>query len=305
MLEGCSVRALVHYNSSGSWGNLELLPEEIKREVDVFAGDITDPFSVQKAVTGCQTVFHLAALIGIPYSYLAPQSYVATNVLGTLHVLEACRQFGVERLVHTSTSETYGTARYTPIDENHPLQGQSPYSASKIAADKLAESYYCSFKLPVATIRPFNTYGPRQSTRAVIPTIISQILSGNGTVRLGSLTPVRDFNYVEDTVDGFIAVGTSERCIGEVVNIGHGKGMTIGSLVQLIGEIVGKEVIAESDEQRVRPDQSEVLELLCNNRKADDLTGWKPRHTLREGLRETIDFMTDNLDLYKKGRYGV
>ena len=210
------------------WGNLEMLSEEVKKEIEIFPGDVTDPFSVLKAVDGCDIVFHLAALIAIPYSYIAPQSYVATNVAGTLNVMEACRRCGVEKVVHTSTSETYGTAIYTPIDEKHPLQGQSPYSASKIGADKIAESYYCSFNLPVATIRPFNTYGPRQSARAVIPTIISQVLAGKSRIKLGSLTPVRDFTYVKDTVDGFVKIALSERSVGELINIGFGEGITIG-----------------------------------------------------------------------------
>jgi NAD dependent epimerase/dehydratase len=303
--EGCDVRAMVHYNSSGRWGNLELLPQNQKEQLEIIAADITDPFSVQKAVEGCEVVFHLAALIAIPYSYAAPQSYVNVNVAGTLNVLEACRQAGVMKVVHTSTSETYGTAMYTPIDEKHPLQGQSPYSASKIGADKFAESYYCSFNLPVATIRPFNTYGPRQSARAVIPAIISQILSGKSTIKLGSLDPVRDFNFVKDTAEGFIAVATSSRSIGETINVGFGKGITIGDLAQTIVRLIGREVVIECDNERVRPENSEVMELLCDNRKALELTGWQPRYDLESGLRETIDYIEQNLSLYKTDIYNV
>ena len=303
--DGCQVRAMVHYNSGGKWGNLELLSEEVKQQIEVFPGDVTDPFSVQKAVDGCEVVFHLAALIAIPYSYIAPQSYVTTNVAGTLNVMEACRICGVKKVVHTSTSETYGTAIYTPIDEKHPLQGQSPYSASKIGADKIAESYFCSFGLPVATIRPFNTYGPRQSARAVIPTIISQILAGKKTIKLGSLSPVRDFNYVKDTVEGFVQIGLAEQSIGELINIGFGAGITIGELVEMIVELIGKEVEIVSDDFRVRPDNSEVFELICANRKARELLGWEPRFTLKQGLKETIAFVEKNLHLYKTDIYNI
>lgn len=303
--EGCSVRAMLHYNSGCSLGNLELLPEDIRREIEFFHGDVTDPFSVHKAVSGRQLVFHLAALIGIPYSYVAPHSYVATNVLGTLHILEACKQLGVEKIVHTSTSEAYGTARYTPIDELHPLQGQSPYSASKISADKIAESYYCSFNLPITTIRPFNTYGPRQSVRAVIPTIISQILAGKSSIRLGSLTPVRDFNYVDDTVEGFIRIALSDCSIGEVINVGYGKGITIAALLQLICEIIGREVAVVCDDSRVRPDTSEVFELICCNQKAAALIDWTPHHSLASGIRATIAHIIANPGSYNAERYGV
>lgn len=303
--QGCEVRAMVHYNSAGSWGNLELLPSAARESIEVFPADITDPFSVQRAVQGCGAVFHLAALIAIPYSYLAPQSYVSTNVGGTLNVMEACRREGVEKVVHTSTSETYGSARYTPIDEQHPLQGQSPYSASKIGADKIVESYYCSFGLPVATIRPFNTYGPRQSARAVIPAIISQILSGSKELRLGALTPVRDFNYVKDTVEGFVSVASSDRCVGELVNIGFGKGITIGDLAKTIVEIMGGGVTIVSGEERIRPEKSEVMELLCANGRARELAGWEPSYTLKQGLLETIAFIEENLSLFKPELYRV
>lgn len=303
--DGCKVRAMVHYNSGGRWGNLEMLSEEMKQEIEIFPGDVTDTYSVQKAVDGCDVVFHLAALIAIPYSYIAPQSYVATNVAGTLNVMEACRRCGVEKVVHTSTSETYGTAIYTPIDEKHPLQGQSPYSASKIGADKIAESYYCSFNLPVATIRPFNTFGPRQSARAVIPTIISQVLAGKTKINLGSLTPVRDFSYVKDTVDGFMKIALSERSVGELINIGYGAGITIGKLAENIIELIGGKVEIFSDDLRVRPKNSEVMELICENGKAKQLVGWEPHYTLRDGISETVKFIEKNLNIYKTDIYNI
>lgn len=302
---GCRVRAMVHYNSAGSRGNLDLLPAEVKSCIEVIAGDVTDPFSVHKAVDGCDVVFHLAALIAIPYSYAAPQSYVSTNVAGTLNVMEACLRCKVQKVVHTSTSETYGTAIYTPIDEKHPLQGQSPYSASKIGADKIAESYYLSFNLPVATIRPFNTYGPRQSARAVIPTIISQILAGKKSIRLGSLTPVRDFNFVKDTVEGFVGIACAEKSVGELINVGFGKGITIGKLAETLVSLIGKEVEITCDAERVRPEKSEVMELICANQKALELTGWQPRHTLEGGLRETITFVESHLHRFNPDIYNI
>lgn len=294
----------MHYNSRNDWGLIELLPKEIRQELEITTGDIQDPFMVKKAVQGCDVVFHLAALIAIPYSYLAPESYVNTNIKGTLNVLQACLEEGVKKVVHTSTSETYGTARYTPIDENHPLQGQSPYSASKIGADKLAESFYLSFDLPVATIRPFNTYGPRQSARAIIPTIITQVLT-NFELKLGLLTPVRDLTYVKDTVAGFLRIAESDRTAGKVVNVGTGSGITVGGLAEKIIRIVGKDVRIVCDEQRIRPEKSEVMELICDNRKAKELTGWEPQYVLDEGLRETIAWMRNNLNLYKVGFYNV
>jgi NAD dependent epimerase/dehydratase len=302
---GYQVRAMVHYNFQNSWGWLETIPSDIIKNVEVFLADITDPFAVQKAVEGCNLVFHLAALIAIPYSYLAPASYVETNVNGTLNVLEACKNSGVRRLVHTSTSETYGTAQYTPIDEKHPLVGQSPYSASKIAADKLAESYYLSFDLPVVTLRPFNTFGPRQSTRAVIPTIITQALSGAETIQLGSLSPVRDLNYVKDTVAGFIAAANAENVVGKTINCGRGEGVSIGELAQMILEICGSKATIETDSERVRPEKSEVMELICNNTLARELMGWEPKYSLQEGLEETVAWMRDNLDRYKTNIYNV
>jgi NAD dependent epimerase/dehydratase len=303
--KGARVRALIKYNSRNDWGNIERLPKEIQNELEIIAGDITDPFFVRNAVKGCQTVFHLAALIGIPYSYIAPQHYVQVNVQGTLNVLEACRSEGVAKLVHTSTSETYGTAQYTPIDEQHPMQGQSPYSASKIGADKMAESYYRSFDLPVATIRPFNTFGPRQSARAVIPTMISQALE-RGEIHVGSLTPVRDFLYVKDTAQGFIRVAESDASIGQVINVGTGKAVTMRETLEEILDILGKsDMPVFTDEQRVRPDKSEVQVLLCNNEKAKTLLGWQPTYTFREGLVETIEAIRQSLSLYKTAIYNV
>lgn len=303
---GARVRALVRYNSRSDPGLLSLAPREVRDAIDLRFGDVTDPWSVSQAVRGVETVFHLAALIAIPYSYVAPASYVATNVSGTLNVLEAVRAHGVARLVHTSTSETYGTALYTPIDEKHPMQGQSPYSASKIGADHLAESYYRSFDLPVAIIRPFNTFGPRQSARAVIPTIAAQVLAGREEIALGSLEPVRDLNYVADTVEGFLAVASSDACLGVVTNIGSGRGITIGDLARRILELAGRpHVQLRSDAQRLRPEKSEVFELICNAGKAGERCGWKPRWSLDDGLAATLAFMRDHLDLYRPGDYAV
>jgi len=302
---GADVRAFVLYNSFGQWGWLDTLAPEQKAKLDIFLGDVRDPSNVRQAVTGVDTVFHLAALIAIPYSYYSPESYVATNVSGTLNVLQAAREAGVKKIVHTSTSETYGTAIYTPIDEKHPLQGQSPYSASKIGADMMAESYYRSFDLPVATIRPFNTFGPRQSARAVIPTIMSQIASGKKEIFLGSLDPVRDLTYVKDTVEGFIAGAESEQSIGKVINIGRGEGVTIGDLAQKIIRLMDAEVTIKTDTQRVRPEKSEVRELICGNRKAKALLNWEPSWSLDDGLLETIAFVRENLDQYKADIYNV
>ncbi|CAG1064678.1 dTDP-glucose 4,6-dehydratase [uncultured bacterium] len=302
--EGASVRALVHYNSRNDWGLLEMLAPEVLKNVEIFTGDVQDPFSMRKAVKGVDLVFHLAALIAIPYSYNAPQSYVTTNVQGTLNVVQACLDENVGKVVHTSTSETYGTALYAPIDEKHPLQGQSPYSASKIGADKIAESYYLSFGLQAATIRPFNTYGPRQSARAVIPTIISQVLSG-GPLKLGSLHPTRDLNYVEDTVDGFIKVALSEKSAGQVINVGSGSEISIGELAKKIMKIIGSEVEIITDDQRIRPEKSEVGRLLCDNSKARELAGWQPRVGLDEGLKRTVEWVRENRSHYKSGIYNV
>jgi NAD dependent epimerase/dehydratase len=303
--QGARVRAMVHYNSRNDWGHLELAPPEVRRELEIVSGDIRDPFFCRKAVEGNRVVMHLAALIAIPYSYVAPAEQVATNVMGTLNVLQACRELGVEKICHTSTSETYGTGIYVPIDEKHPLQGQSPYSASKIGADKVAESYHCSFGTPVAVVRPFNTYGPRQSARAVIPTIVSQIASGKAQVRLGSLLPVRDLTYVLDTADGFRAIAESPLTVGEVINLGTGRGVAIGELASMIMRIMGRQVEIVTDDDRVRPERSEVQRLLCNAEKARELTGWMARVPLEEGLARTVEFVRGHLHLYKADIYNV
>lgn len=306
---GARVRAMVKYNARNDWGNLEHLPKSVMDKVEVVAGDITDPFFVSHAVSGCQTVFHLAALIGIPYSYIAPQHYVGVNVNGTLNVLEACRSHKVGKLVHTSTSETYGTAQFTPITELHPLQGQSPYSASKIGADKLAESYYRSFDLPVTTIRPFNTYGPRQSARAVIPTMISQALAVKqgkaSAIKLGSLDPVRDFNYVKDTVLGFMHIAACTENNGEVVNVGSGRCVTIGETLDTVLNILGENIPVEVEQQRVRPEKSEVMVLQCDYTKATTLFGYTPQYSLEDGLRDTIRAIESQLHHYKTELYTV
>lgn len=299
---GADVTAMVHYNSRGDWGNLEFLSRESKQALRLVSGNIEDSGFMSRHIKGQHVVFHLAALIAIPYSYTAPLSYVHTNIEGTINVLEAARDYDIEKIIHTSTSETYGTAIYTPIDETHPLQGQSPYSASKIGADKLVESYYRSFNLPVATIRPFNTYGPRQSTRAVIPTIITQALTQN-EIRLGSLDPVRDVNFVKDTAAGFVKVAESPKSIGEVINVGSGKGYTIQELVTTILQIMKVEKKIVLDEDRLRPENSEVFKLICDNTKSKNLTGWQPRYSLEEGIRETIDFISNHMDIYKPGIY--
>ncbi len=302
--DGHSVRAYVHYNSRNDWGNLELIDPAVRSAIEVVSGDIADPFSVRDAMRGVRVVYHLASLIAIPYSYVAPQSYVHTNALGAVNVLQAARDEGVERVVHTSTSECYGTAQYVPIDERHPLQGQSPYSASKIGADMLAESYWRSFGLPVATIRPFNTFGPRQSARAVIPTIIGQALRG-GVIKLGSLAPTRDMNFVANTVDGFVAVGGCSAAVGEVINIGSGREISVGDLARLIVGIVGSRSEVVEDAQRIRPAASEVERLLCDPAKAARLLGWKPEVGLEEGLKRTIEWFAAHLDRYKTDLYNV
>jgi dTDP-glucose 4,6-dehydratase len=302
---GHNVRAMIRYNCQNRWGWLEMVPKEILENLEIFAADIRDPFVVRRAVSNCDTVYHLAALVPIPYSYVAPASYVETNVMGTLNVLQACMDEGVSRLIHTSTSETYGTAQYVPIDEGHPLVGQSPYSASKIAAEKLVESYHLSFGLPVSTIRPFNTFGPRQSLRAIIPTIISQALSDVNTILLGSLSPVRDFVYVKDTVQGFIRLAASSNSIGEVINIGRGEGITIGELAQLILDISGSKLSIEFDNQRLRPEKSEIMELVCDNTKAHEILSWQPKYSLEKGLEETIEWMRANVHDYKPWTYNM
>ena len=301
---GAKVRAVVHYNSRNDWGQLERLAPELLAELEVLAGDVRDPFFVQRAAAGVDTVFHLAALIPIPYSYLAPLEFVQTNVEGTLNVLEAARRHGTRRVLHTSTSETYGTAVYTPIDEKHPLQGQSPYSASKIGADKLAESYFRSFGTPVVTVRPFNTYGPRQSARAFLPTVLSQALSGD-TVRVGSLDPVRDMNYVADTVAGFVAAAGAPGVEGLTVNLGSGRGVSMRELLELAVRAAGREVRVEQEEQRVRPEASEVMQLVCDATRARERLGWAPRVTLEEGVRRTAEWIAAHLADYKPRIYNV
>lgn len=303
--EGATVRALSHYRSHPGLHNLEFLSAEEIATVEVIRGDIRDPFIVRQSVIGCEVVFHLAALIAIPYSYAAPASYVSTNVLGTLNILEACRAEGISRLVHTSTSECYGTAKYTPIDEDHPLQGQSPYSATKIGADKLVESYYRSFGLDAVTVRPFNTYGPRQSARAVIPTIISQLLAKAPVLRLGALSPIRDLTYVSDTVEGFVRAASVTGLAGEVINLGTGKGISIEKLARLIMDMLKVEVPIENDKMRVRPDRSEVMALISNNRKADQLLHWRPDVPLEGGLGRTIDYISRYSEQFDAKKYEV
>lgn len=299
---GARTRAFVHYNSMGTWGWLDHSP--LKNEIEVIAGDIGDRDSVKGALNGVEIVFHLAALIGIPYSYHAPASYVRVNIGGTLNVLQAALEADVERMVHTSTSEVYGTARYVPIDEQHPLQGQSPYSASKIGADKLAEAFCCSFGLPVVTLRPFNTYGPRQSARAVIPSIITQCMVGD-VVRLGNLHPTRDFTYVKDIVEGFVCAAQSQIAEGRVVNIGSGREISIGDLAYRIVAIMGESVKIEKEEERVRSEKSEVDRLCAETELARDLLGWESRYTLDEGLRLTIKWIEEHLEYYRPDTYAV
>jgi len=302
--KGAEVTAFVHYNARNDWGMLEGRYNDKTPNLTVIAGDVTDSQFVKNAISEKEYVFHLAALIGIPYSYVAPESYVNTNIKGTLNIMQACLDTGVDRVVHTSTSEVYGTAQYTPIDERHPLQGQSPYSASKIGADKIAESFYCSFGLPVTTIRPFNTFGPRQSTRAVIPTIITQALTSN-SIKLGSLTPVRDLTYVADTVQGFIKFAESPKTVGKTVNTGSGRGVNMGELAALIIKQVNPNATIIYDKERIRPDKSEVMQLLCDKRYAKDLAGWEPKYSLENGLSLTIDWMKEHISSFKTGLYTV
>ena len=301
------VKAFVYYNSFNSWGWLDSLPGEKLKNMEVFAGDIRDPNGVRKAIENVDVVFHLAALIAIPFSYHSPDSYVDTNIKGTLNVLQASRDLNVEKLLVTSTSEVYGTAQYVPIDEKHPYQGQSPYSATKIGADRLAESFYRSFELPVSIVRPFNTYGPRQSARAFIPTVITQLLSGIQKIKLGDITPTRDLNYCKDTVDAFVKIAESDKTIGEEINIAAQTEHAIGDVAkQLIGMINPKAGI-EEDAQRIRPDKSEVRRLLGSNKKITELTGWKPRYSLEAGLAETVEWfkVPENLSKYKAGIYNL
>ncbi|WP_055668131.1 NAD-dependent 4,6-dehydratase LegB [Desnuesiella massiliensis] len=302
---GAEVTALVQYNSFNNWGWIDIFDKNTKDSIKVVTGDIREYDGMKRIIKEQDVVFHLAALIAIPYSYLSPMAYVRTNVEGTTNVLEACREYEVQKVIHTSTSETYGTALYVPIDEKHPMQGQSPYSASKIGADKIAESFYKSFNLPVATIRPFNTYGPRQSARAVIPTIISQILSGKTEIKLGSLVPTRDFNYVKDTVEAFIKIAESDKTIGEVINAGSNYEVSIGNTVKKIIDIIGKDVRIVTDDERIRPENSEVNRLWADNTKIKELTEWKPQYSLEDGLKETIQWIRNNMNYFKADIYNV
>ena len=301
--KGYNVKAFVHYNSWNKWGWLDT--SLVRDKVEIITGDIRDYDSVYAALKGCDTVFHLAALIGIPYSYVSPQAYIKTNIDGTYNVLQAARQLGTDKIMVTSTSETYGSAQYVPIDEIHPMVGQSPYSATKIAADQLAISYFKSFNLPVKIVRPFNTYGPRQSARAIIPTVISQILSGQTTLKLGNLSPTRDLTFVKDTANGFFEIAQSKDLFGEVTNIGMSEEITIGNLVQLIADLIGTKIEIISDEQRIRPDKSEVERLFCNNTKIQTNTIWKPNYTLESGLKETIEWIKNNMSYFKPDIYNV
>jgi NAD dependent epimerase/dehydratase len=302
--KGAEVTAFTHYNSRNDWGLLEDRNKQDNESLTVIMGDITDPFNVHNAVKGQEIIFHLAALIGIPYSYVAPESYIRTNIIGTTNILQAALEEDVKRVVHTSTSEVYGTAQYTPIDENHPLQGQSPYSASKIGADKIAESYFYSFGLPVSIFRPFNTYGPRQSTRAIIPTIITQALTSD-VVKIGSLNPVRDLTFVQDTVKAFMAMATCNEAIGKTIHAGNGKGISIGDLAELIIMKINPSVRIISEDNRTRPPNSEVMKLICDNSRAREILQWIPEVTLDEGLNRTIQWIKENISIYKPGIYTI
>ncbi|MBS4034540.1 MAG: NAD-dependent 4,6-dehydratase LegB [Ignavibacterium sp.] len=301
--EGYDVKAFVRYNSKNSWGWLE--SSLVKNDVEIISGDIRDFDSVSNALKDCKAVFHLAALIGIPYSYVSPKAYIETNITGTYNVLQASKDFELEQVLITSTSETYGSAQYVPIDENHPMVGQSPYSATKIAADHLSISFYRSFNLPVKIVRPFNTYGPRQSARAIIPTIISQIFSGKDSLSIGNLTPTRDLTFVKDTCNGFLEIFKSEKLFGEITNIGMGQEISINDLVTKILKLTESKKSIETDNNRIRPDNSEVERLMCNNSKLIDSTSWKPAYDLDKGLIETIDWLKQNMNNYKPDIYNV
>lgn len=303
--KGYDVKAFTYYNSFNTWGWLDTLPKEKLDQIEVFSGDIRDPNGVREAMKGVDQVFHLAALIAIPFSYHSPDSYVDTNIKGTLNVLQAARDLGTEKIMVTSTSEVYGTAQYVPIDEKHPFQGQSPYSATKIGADRLAESFYRSFNLPVAIVRPFNTFGPRQSARAVIPTIITQLLAGREEIKLGSLTPTRDFNYVKDTAAGFIAIAESDKTIGQEINIATQREISIGDLAKEIITQINPDAKIVCDEQRLRPEKSEVNRLLGANAKIKELTDWKQQYTFEQGITETIAWIRQNMAAYKTDIYNV
>ena len=305
--EGCRVKAFVYYNSFNSWGWLDTFSKDKLKDIEIFAGDIRDPNGVRESVKGVDMVFHLAALIGIPFSYHSPDSYIDTNIKGTLNVLQACRDYAIERVIVTSTSEVYGTAQYVPIDEKHPLQGQSPYSASKIGADRIAESFCRSFGSPVVIARPFNTYGPRQSARAVIPTIITQLLNNKKEIHLGALHPTRDLNYVSDICRGFISLAGCNEAVGKEINIGSGTEMSIGNLAEQLIKLTGSDARIVSEEQRKRPEKSEVERLVCDNGLIRKLTGWKPEVSLKDGLERTIAWLRDkdNLNRYKWDIYNV
>lgn len=303
--EGYDVKAFVLYNSFNSWGWLEELDADILKHIEIFAGDIRDPHGVKEAMKGVDAVFHLAALIAIPFSYHSPDAYVDTNIKGTLNVLQAARELETARVLVTSTSEVYGTAKYVPIDETHPYQGQSPYSATKIGADRLAESFYRSFNMPISIVRPFNTFGPRQSARAVIPTIITQLLDGKEEIKLGSLTPTRDFNYVKDTARGFIEIYKSEKTIGEEINIATQKEISIGQLAEELIRQINPAARIICDEQRLRPEKSEVNRLLGSNEKIKRLTNWMPKYSFEEGLAETIEFLRTHMNQYKSDIYNI
>ena len=301
--KGFEVKAFVRYNSRNNWGWLEESP--YKDRIQVYTGDIRDFDSIKDAMKGIDVVFHLAALIGIPYSYVSPLAYIKTNVEGTYNVLQAARELKTQKVIHTSTSEIYGTAQYVPIDEKHPVNPQSPYAATKSGADQLALTFHRSFGLPVTVIRPFNTFGPRQSARAVTPTIISQLLAGKKSIKLGNLEATRDMNYVLNTCEGFCNVGLHENSTGEVINLGSNREISIKGLAQLIASLMNKELAIEIDDERKRPEKSEVERLLCDSSKAKELTGWEPRHTLEEGLKETIAWLEDHLEYYKPDIYNV
>ena len=303
--KGYDVKAFTYYNSFNTWGWLDTLPKEKLNQIEVFSGDIRDPNGVREAMKGVDQVFHLAALIAIPFSYHSPDSYVDTNIKGTLNVLQAARDLGTDKIMVTSTSEVYGTAQYVPIDEKHPFQGQSPYSATKIGADRLAESFYRSFNLPVAIVRPFNTFGPRQSARAVIPTIITQLLAGKEEIKLGSLTPTRDFNYVKDTAAGFIAIAESDKTIGQEINIATQREISIGDLAKEIIAQINPDAKIVCDQQRLRPEKSEVNCLLGANAKIKELTDWKQQYTFEQGIAETITWIRQNMATYKTDIYNV
>lgn len=303
--QGYKVRAFAYYNSFNTWGWLDTLPKAVLNEIEVFTGDIRDPNGVRESMKGIDEVHHLAALIAIPFSYHSPDSYVDTNIKGTLNVLQAARDLETSRILVTSTSEVYGTAQYVPIDEKHPYQGQSPYSATKIGADRIAESFYRSFDMPITIVRPFNTYGPRQSARAVIPTIITQLLAGKEEIKLGSLTPTRDFNYVKDTVQGFIEIAKATNTIGEEINIATQQEISIGQLAEELIKQINPNAKIICEEERLRPEKSEVNRLLGSNKKIRKMTNWKPQHTLEEGLAETIEWIKHNLDKYKVDIYNI